>query len=119
MNQTKSLRAILETPKTIALEVRTHKTGVTFPVIVQPRSRENRVVGFCEGALKIKVTAPPIEGAANRALVELLSQALRIRKTNIEILKMKTSRRKLIQCKGISVNEMKSFIKNIESGKFP
>lgn len=72
------------------------------------------IVGFSEGALKVKVTAPPREGAANEALIELLSQTLRIRKSNIKILKMKTSRSKLIQCKGISMNEMKSFIKKIE-----
>ena len=116
MNQTKNLRATLEAPQTIALDIKAHECGVTFPVIVQPRSKKNGVVGLSEGALKIKVTAPPVEGAANQALIELLSQALQIRKSNIEILKMKTSRHKLIQCKGISVNEMKSFIKNIESG---
>ena len=103
-----------EAPKTIPLEIRAYESGVTFPVIVQPRSKKNEVVGFSEGALKVKVTAPPVEGAANEALIELLSQALRIRKSNVEILKMKTSRRKLILCKGISMNEMKSFIKNIE-----
>jgi hypothetical protein len=104
-----------EAPKTISLKIRAHESGVTFPVIVQPRSKKNKVVGFSEGALKVKVTAPPVEGAANEALIELLSQILRIRKSNIEILKMKTSRRKLILCKGISMNEMKSFINNIES----
>lgn len=114
MNQKKNLRANPEASKIIPLEIRAHERGVTFPVIVQPRSKKNEVVGFSEGALKVKVTAPPVEGAANEALIELLSQTLRIRKSNIEILKMKTSRRKLIQCKGISMNEMKSFIKNIE-----
>jgi len=114
VNQKKKLRANLEAPKTSSLEIRAHESGVTFPVIVQPRSKKNGVVGFSKGALKVKVTAPPVEGAANKALIELLSQALRIRKSNIEILKMKTSRRKLIQCKGISMNEMKSFIENIE-----
>jgi uncharacterized protein len=115
VNQNKSLRANLETPKTIALEIRAHENGVTFPVIVQPRSKKNGVVGFSEGALKIKVTAPPIEGAANEAVIELLSQICRIRKSSIEILKMKTSRRKLILCKGISLSKMQSFIKHIES----
>jgi len=114
VNQKKNLQANLEAPKTITLEIRAHESGVTFPVIVQPRSKKNRVVGFSEGALKVKVTAPPVEGAANEALIKLISQTLRIRKSNIEILKMKTSRRKLIHCKGISMNEMKSFIKIIE-----
>ena len=114
MNQKKKLRANLEAPKTIALEFRAHESGITFPVIVQPRSKKKGVVGLSEGALKVKVTSPPIEGAANKAVIELLSQTLRIKKSNIEILKMKTARRKLILCKGISVNEMKSSIKNIE-----
>jgi uncharacterized protein (TIGR00251 family) len=114
VNQTKNLRATLKAPQIIALDIKVNESGITFPVIVQPRSKKNGVVGFSEGALKVKVTAPPVEGAANEALIELLSQILRIKKSNIEILKMKTSRRKLIQCKGISMNEMKSFIKNIE-----
>jgi conserved hypothetical protein TIGR00251 len=114
VNQNKNFPANPEASKIIPLEIRAHESGVIFPVIVQPRSKKNGVVGFSEGALKVKVTAPPVEGAANEALIELLSQTFRIRKSNIEILKMKTSRRKLILCKGISMNEMKSFIKNIE-----
>ncbi|HPD60707.1 MAG TPA: DUF167 domain-containing protein [Thermodesulfobacteriota bacterium] len=100
--------------KTTPLDIRANESGVTFPVIVQPRSKKNGVVGFSEGALRVKVTAPPVEGAANEAVIELLSQTLRIKKSNIAILKMKTSRRKLIQCKGVSMNEMKSFISHIE-----
>jgi len=112
VNQKKNLRANRESPKTIALEVRVHENGVTFPVIVQPRSKKNGVVGLSDGALRVKVTAPPVEGAANEALIKLLSQGLGIKKSDIEILKMKTSRRKLIQCKGIGITELESFIKN-------
>jgi uncharacterized protein (TIGR00251 family) len=115
VNQKKIFRANLEAPQTRALDVRANEVGVTFPVIVQPRSKKNEMVGLSGGALKIKVTAPPIEGAANEAVIKLLSQTLRIKKSNIEILMMKTSRRKLIQCKGTSMSEMQSFIKHIES----
>ena len=114
MNQKKNSQTNHDAPKPTALEIRAHENSVIFPVIVQPRSKKNGVVGLREGALKVKVTAPPIEGAANEAVIELLSQFLRIRKSNIEILKMKTSRRKLIQCKGIGINELKSFIKILD-----
>ncbi|MCX8012390.1 MAG: DUF167 domain-containing protein, partial [Desulfobacterota bacterium] len=78
------------------LEVRTYQNGLTFSIIVRPRSKRTEIVGISNGALKVKVTAPPIEGAANEALIELLSQSLGIKRSDLEILKMKTSPRKLI-----------------------
>lgn len=104
-------------PVTLPLDIREHANGVTFSVLVLPRSKENRIVGISEGALKVKVTAPPVEGAANEALIKLLAQTLRVRKSHLEILKMKTSPRKLIQCRGLTLKEFESRLKNNSSRK--
>lgn len=111
ISQTKKPQANLSSSKTIPLDIREHEGGVTFPVIVQPRSKKNEIVGISEGALKVKVTALPVEGAANEALIKLLSQKLGMRKSGIEILRMKTTPRKLIQCQGLSVRELESLLK--------
>ncbi|MHB8173347.1 MAG: DUF167 domain-containing protein, partial [Nitrospirota bacterium] len=57
--------------------------GITFQVRVLPRSSRNHVAGVSEGVLKIKLTAPPVEGAANGMLIAFLSEKLKIPKSKI------------------------------------
>ena len=60
--------------------------GAAIAVRVLPRSKKSEVAGFMpDGRLKVRLTAPPVEGAANRALVELLAQVLEVRAAAIEI----------------------------------
>lgn len=76
--------------------------GVLIRVYVQPRSSTNRVVGVHNGALKIALTAPPVEGAANKALVEFLAKTLGVPKTNVTIASGESSRHKIVSAKGTS-----------------
>jgi uncharacterized protein (TIGR00251 family) len=94
------------------LDIREYKNGVVFPVKVQPRAKQSQVTGIQEGALKIKVLAPPVEGAANEALIKLLSRFLGVRRTSIEILKGKTTHRKLIHCRNLGPKELKHLIEH-------
>lgn len=98
----------------LPLETRVHQNGLVFSVIVQPRAKKNEIVGITNGALKIKVTAPPVEGAANEALIKLLSQAFGIKKSDLEILKMKTSPRKLIFCRNLTEEEFFLILKKFD-----
>jgi uncharacterized protein len=67
-----------------------------------PRSSRNEVVGFMDdGTLKIKLTAPPVEGQANLAVKKYLAGILNISAGNIEIISGKTSHNKLIAINGI------------------
>jgi uncharacterized protein (TIGR00251 family) len=66
-------------------------------VRVQPRSSKKAVEGVKDGALRVKLTAPPAEGEANAQLVEVLSKELGIRKSAITIIKGHSSRDKLVE----------------------
>jgi uncharacterized protein len=68
-----------------------------------PRSSRNEVVCFMDdGTLKIKLTAPPVEGQANQALIKYLAGILKIPIMNIEIISGKTNHNKLISINGIA-----------------
>lgn len=90
----------------MTLRITSTATGVCLEVQVQPRSSRNQVVGEQDGRLKIKLTAPPVEGEANQALVDFLAQLLRIPKKDIKLLKGESSRHKLIEIRGISKQEL-------------
>jgi len=76
------------------------KDGITLTVKVQPRSSRKglAVVG---DVLKVNLTAPPADGAANEQLIELLSKELGVRKSAIRIVKGASSRNKLIVVQGV------------------
>ncbi len=76
--------------------------GAALPVKVVPRASKNEIVGIGpDGALKIRVTAPPVEGAANEAVIELLAEALDIPKSNIDIVAGLNNTSKLVSVIGI------------------
>ena len=70
--------------------------GILINVFVQPRSAQNTIVGYYKDALKIKLTAPPVEGAANKSCVDFLSRRLRLPKSSIEIKSGHTGRSKVV-----------------------
>jgi uncharacterized protein (TIGR00251 family) len=80
--------------------------GAAFPVRVIPRASRNEIEGATGNALKVRVTAPPVEGAANKALIELLADRLKIRKSQIEIVAGQTSRHKMISVVGLHPSEV-------------
>ena len=78
------------------LETKTSADGLTFWVLVQPRASRKGVVGIHQDALKVKLTAPPVEGAANEQCIEVLAKALERPKSTLSILNGQTNRRKQI-----------------------
>ncbi|MDD3363847.1 MAG: DUF167 domain-containing protein [Syntrophomonas sp.] len=82
--------------------------GVRLEVRVQPRSSRNQVVGEQAGALKVKLTAPPVDGEANAALIGFLSGYLKIPRKDINLIKGETSRNKIVEIMGISPEELRS-----------
>ena len=76
--------------------------SVTIAVRIQPRASKNSISRMEEGSLKIRLTAPPVDGAANDALVNYLSKALGVSKSSIEIVSGHTSREKRIRISGVS-----------------
>ena len=84
--------------------------AVTFAVKVQPRARRNAVVGELDGALKIALTAPPVDGRANDACVEFLAETLGLRRLAVDIVSGQNSRNKVICVSGISAPQLRGIL---------
>ncbi|HEX9309381.1 MAG TPA: DUF167 domain-containing protein [Gemmatimonadaceae bacterium] len=76
-----------------------HRRGdaVRFTVRLQPRASRNEIAGLQGPSLKIRVTAPPVDGLANEALIDVLSKALEIPRRNVCIVSGHTSRTKTVE----------------------
>ena len=85
-----------------SLNIREERGGIIFQVRVLPRSSKNLIAGVSEGMLKIKLTAPPVEGAGNEMLIKFLSEKLNIPKSKISIVRGQSSRSKTILAEGLS-----------------
>lgn len=74
---------------------------MSFSVRVQPRASKDELAGERAGALLVRLTAPPLEGAANSALVRLLARALGVPPSAVEILRGESGRNKLVRVRGV------------------
>ena len=82
------------------LDIRDGARGTTFPVRVQPRASRNGLGGEREGALVVRLTAPPVEGAANRALTRLLGRTLGVAPSAVTIVSGGSGRYKRVAVTG-------------------
>jgi len=82
-----------------------HRRGdaVRFSVRLQPRASKNEIAGLQGVALKVRVTAPPVDGLANEAMVELLSKALATSRRNVCIVSGHSSRTKVVEISGVDL----------------
>ena len=78
------------------LSIQRNPRGVVFKVLVQPRSSKNMLSGLHDDALKVKLTAPPVNNAANRMSIAILAKALGIPKSSLEIISGHTGRNKRV-----------------------
>lgn len=83
-----------------ALTVREQHGVVRFAVHVQPRASRSEVVGVHGDAIKIRLAAPPVDGAANEALVELLARSLDVTRRAVRIVGGASSRAKTVEVEG-------------------
>jgi uncharacterized protein (TIGR00251 family) len=81
--------------------------GVTIPVRVAPRAGRTALDGVVEGALRVRLAAPPVEGAANRALVEFLANLLGVPKRHVAIVRGERGRQKLVQVRGLDADQVR------------
>ncbi|MCK5916292.1 MAG: YggU family protein [Deltaproteobacteria bacterium] len=82
------------------------KDGVNFKVFVQPRAARNQIVGVHDAALKISLTAPPVEGAANRLCRDFMAKSLKLSRGRVEVVGGLKSRRKTVHVKDLSGVEL-------------
>ncbi len=81
--------------------------GASFAVRVQPRARRNAIVGELGDALKIALTAPPVDGRANQACIEFFAELLDLSRSSVTIASGQSSRNKVIRVTGIAIAELK------------
>jgi hypothetical protein len=82
--------------------LREHPNGVTLAVKVHPRASRNQLGELQGGEIKISVTAPPVEDAANDALLRFLGEVLRCPRGNVQLLRGRASRHKTVLVQGLS-----------------
>ncbi len=80
--------------------------AITFEVRVAPRASRSRIIGTRQGVLKVALTAPPIDGAANDALRALLSKHLGVPKSAVEIVRGERGRNKLLRVHGVDPSRL-------------
>ncbi len=85
------------------------KTRINARVV--PRSSRNRITLEEDGSLKVHLNAPPVDGKANRALISFLASILSLPKKSVILLKGETSRVKVIEIQGLSMDEIRNAIK--------
>jgi len=81
--------------------IRPDGDGLCFDVLVQPRASRRRIGPVQGDRLKIAVTAPPVDGAANKAVVEAFAKALHVAKRNVAVTSGATGRRKTVRITGV------------------
>ena len=86
--------------------LREHPDGVLLSVKLQPRASKNEIGEPLGNELKIKVTAPPVDAAANHALIELLVEKLDCPRGRVELIRGQTSRHKIIKLHGFTPEEV-------------
>jgi hypothetical protein len=84
---------------------KTDSVYIEIETRIIPRASRNEIVGIEDGVARIRVTSPPVDGKANKAVTELLSKQLDVPKKNIRIVSGEKSRNKRIRIKGISADE--------------
>jgi uncharacterized protein len=88
------------------IQLTEHSEGIVLPVRAQPGARKTGVQGEQAGALKVAVAAPPEDGRANKALAAVLREALKLKRSQVELLSGQTSRDKRFVIRGITAAEL-------------
>jgi uncharacterized protein (TIGR00251 family) len=84
--------------------------SVRFAVRVQPRASRSEIVGKHGEALKVRIAAPPVEGAANSELVALLAKRLGVTKSAVRIVRGEQARDKLVEVDGVSEEAVRQLV---------
>jgi uncharacterized protein len=86
------------------------ETGVTFPIKVHPRAKKAAITGELGDALKVSLTAPPIEGRANDACIEFFARILKVPRSSVTIASGAGSRNKVIRVTGVTAQYVRDHL---------
>jgi uncharacterized protein len=96
------------------LRINARGEAVRFAVHTQPGASRSEVTGVHGDAMRVRVAAPPVDGAANAALIELLADALGVSRRSVRIVGGQHSRRKVVEVVGVDVEQVKRLVTSSE-----
>ena len=85
--------------------------GISIAIKLQPRARKNAITGQVGDALKVSLTAPPVDGKANQACIEFFANLLKVPRSSVTIASGQSSRNKVIRIAGVSTEEIRQRIR--------
>jgi uncharacterized protein (TIGR00251 family) len=80
--------------------------GVIIKIKVQPRASKNQLAGIMDGALRVRLTAPPVDGEANEACIKFLAGVFKVPRQRVELVTGHTGRHKMVRIGGITGDEV-------------
>jgi uncharacterized protein len=89
------------------ITIKATSRGATFAIHIHPRAKKNAITGEIGDALKISLTAPPVDGRANEACIAFLAEILNLPRSSITITSGENGRNKVIRVAGISATELR------------
>ena len=99
------------------IDVTEHSNAAIFAVRVQPRASRNAIEGEWQGAMKVRLTAPPVDDKANAALCVFLAEQLNIPRSAVRILAGEHSRIKRIEIRGVTAQRVRELGTALEKRK--
>jgi len=84
--------------------------GVTFAIKVHPRAKKNAITGEVGDALKLSLTAPPVDGKANDACIDFFAKLLKVARSSVTIAAGQSSRNKVIRVAGLTAQQVRECI---------
>ena len=95
------------------IPIRDTPSGATFQVKVHPRARKNAITGVVGEELKLAITAPPVEGRANEAVIAYLAEFLNVARSSVTIAAGESSRQKLIRVAGMQAAQVEEKLRPV------
>jgi uncharacterized protein (TIGR00251 family) len=89
------------------IALRDSGAGVTFSIKVHPRAKKNAITGEAGDALKVSLTAPPVEGRANDACIEFFAKLLKVPRSSVTIASGQSSRSKVVRVAGLTSEQVR------------
>jgi len=88
---------------------------VSFKVKVQPRASKNGLAGIMEDAVKLRITAPPVDGEANKGVIQFFARLFGISQKEVAIISGISSRTKIVEISGVAVSEVAEILNDLSS----
>jgi uncharacterized protein len=93
------------------IDIRDTATGASLAVRLQPKAKKSAILGELDGALKLAVTAPPIEGRANEACIRFVAELLNVARSSVTIAAGASSRNKVVRIEGLTAEQVRARLK--------